>query len=172
MALKAAWTSAAETVQMIGWSKRISDRYWEETEEDIVSLISRRDNGQTDRGTERQTCPCQSVVLIRMMDSGSWSSENRMWFSWSKTDFLATWQNTQNTSQNNCTQVHKIHSPVHNPNPDPESTLVLNPNLDHQSALWRNADWIKWSNLVWIFSGVQYLPSLINWAAAHTWRIL
>lgn len=34
------------------------------------------------------TCPCQSAVLTRMIFSGSWSSETRMWFSWSYTVFL------------------------------------------------------------------------------------
>jgi hypothetical protein len=34
------------------------------------------------------TCPCQSEVLTRMIFSGSWSSEMRMWFNWSYTVFL------------------------------------------------------------------------------------
>lgn len=34
------------------------------------------------------TWPCQSDVLIRMMLSGSWLSDTRMWFSWSYTVFL------------------------------------------------------------------------------------
>lgn len=38
--------------------------------------------------TPDPTCPCQSDVLTRMMCSGSWSSETRMWFSWSYTVFL------------------------------------------------------------------------------------
>lgn len=38
------------------------------------------------------TCPCQSEVLTRMMFSGSWSSEMRMWFNWSYTVFLGIWR--------------------------------------------------------------------------------
>lgn len=36
------------------------------------------------------TCPCHSMVLMRMMLSGRRSSEMRIWFSWSYTDFLGT----------------------------------------------------------------------------------
>ena len=36
------------------------------------------------------TCPCHSMVLMRMMFSGRRSSEMRIWFSWSYTDFLGT----------------------------------------------------------------------------------
>lgn len=38
------------------------------------------------------TWPCQSEVLTRIMFSGSWSSETRMWFSWSYTVFLGIWK--------------------------------------------------------------------------------
>lgn len=34
------------------------------------------------------TWPCQSDVLMRMMLSGRWLSDTRMWFSWSYTVFL------------------------------------------------------------------------------------
>lgn len=34
------------------------------------------------------TCPCQSDVLMRIMLSGSWLSDTRMWLSWSYTVFL------------------------------------------------------------------------------------
>lgn len=37
------------------------------------------------------TWPCQSDVLMRMMLSGSWLSDTRMWLSWSYTVFLGIW---------------------------------------------------------------------------------
>ena len=40
------------------------------------------------------TWPCQSIVLMRMMLSGRRSSEMRIWFSWSYTDFLGTCDRT------------------------------------------------------------------------------
>lgn len=62
MVLKAACTSAAEHVHTTG----------------SVCFCS----------TSERNCPCQSEVLTRMIFSGSWSSEMRMWFSWSYTVFL------------------------------------------------------------------------------------
>lgn len=44
------------------------------------------------------TCPCHSIVLMRMMLSGSRSSEMRIWFSWSYTDFLGTFVANKNQS--------------------------------------------------------------------------
>lgn len=41
------------------------------------------------------TCPCHSMVLMRMMLSGRRSSEIRIWFSWSYTDFLGTFGTIQ-----------------------------------------------------------------------------
>lgn len=41
------------------------------------------------------TCPCHSMVLMRMMLSGRRSSEIRIWFSWSYTDFLGTFETNE-----------------------------------------------------------------------------
>lgn len=86
MVLKAACTSAAEQVHTTGsvWRCRASERNCGRADGEPPGLPRPRPVGRT----PDPTCPCQSDVLTRMMCSGSWSSETRMWFSWSYTVFL------------------------------------------------------------------------------------
>lgn len=67
-------------------TERGAEEEKEDTDFDVMSLWSR---SHFKIGVQVfLTWPCQSDVLMRMMLSGRWLSDTRMWFSWSYTVFL------------------------------------------------------------------------------------
>lgn len=105
--LKAAWTSATEQVDTIGWACSWSNSatYCTVTQEKQAVLLyyftkadgmvkAKLEMTQVLGNHEREphTCPCHSMVLMRIMLSGRRSSDIRIWFSWSYTDFRGTFE--------------------------------------------------------------------------------
>lgn len=96
MVLNAACMSAVVHVHTTGrpWFCNTSDTYWHKktgrglhkwitTSQNLQLIIRHHRNCHVVLTAVNHTWPCQSEVLMRMMLSGRWLSDTRMWFSWS-----------------------------------------------------------------------------------------